>query len=1000
MSHANTNRNSPAADTPSRWARVVASLPVIAVVALVLLFFWKLAFTNLILARGDTFLYFYPYWDFRARALLAGHLPLWDPLLFMGAPFLANSQAGVLYPLNWPLAWLPAPQAVKLAIVFHMALAAVGTYVLARQGLGQSALAAGLAAALFSLGGYLTSQIEHVNQLQGLAWLPWLMLSAHVLVERLGGPPRSFRRAAPPAIVFAIIVALQILAGHTQSAFISLAGCGLYAIVMSILQAGTPTPAYLVSKWPLREWPLREWLVPRKTQAEVAGAAGEAAAGAVHNAEVGSSPNPRSSPGWIVPTVYITAVVLAMATLSAIGLAAAQVLPTLELSSQSLRGGGLPLREALSFSLDPRLLGRALLPGYSRALFSEFVAYIGLAGFALAVAGLRRRPERLAVLAVAAIGLGFALGAYDPLYALLAAWPPFNLFRAPARWLALFALAGALLAGYGLDEFADASRRRKVAMLLAPLGLVALTPLAARLVPAGETGPLGLPHTIDVVGWLVPLAALAIMAGLPGRPAWRAPLAAVVAIVELFVAGWVLPYNHLTTPEAYSSIRPAMTQLLAPQPALPVGIAGSLEGGNLIASSNFVTTVTTAGAAPVDPRLSLGVPARFLSISALRFDPGDLAELRSELDPQLPADAVYDAVIATKNKEVLSPNLPLAWGIPAVDGYDGGVLPLRDYAEFTRLFTGAPSADGRLRENLTSAPHPRLLSLVNGRYLVTDKVDDAWVNGVFYDLQFTLTLAAGQSAQIAYVPSFQATALGVVADSYSGQIAITTADGANFQLPVTNYQLLFPKPNTPAKIVLTGPLTIRGLSLVDQRSGAFQSLTLGPYRLVHSGDVKIYENLAVLPRAFVAANAVVMPDDSQARAALADSGFDPSNTVILADVPAVPMPANAIQSARAATITVYSPEQVLLTAEGPGTLLLTDAFYPGWTATIDGQPAPIQRADIMFRGLALPPGQHQIEFSYNPRSVWIGFVVSALAWTGLLILSFRLLVRNRTRAAA
>src|SRR5574341_1619095 len=59
---------------------------------LVLLFFWKLAFTNLILARGDTFLYFYPYWDYRARILLSGHLPLWNPYLFMGAPFLANSQ--------------------------------------------------------------------------------------------------------------------------------------------------------------------------------------------------------------------------------------------------------------------------------------------------------------------------------------------------------------------------------------------------------------------------------------------------------------------------------------------------------------------------------------------------------------------------------------------------------------------------------------------------------------------------------------------------------------------------------------------------------------------------------------------------------------------------------------------------------------------------------------------------------------------------------------------
>src|SRR3990167_919457 len=82
-------------------------------ICLVFLFFWKLAFTNLILARGDTFLYFYPYWDYRAQELLAGRLPLWNPYLFMGAPFLANPQAGVLYPLNWPLIFFAAPVAVK-----------------------------------------------------------------------------------------------------------------------------------------------------------------------------------------------------------------------------------------------------------------------------------------------------------------------------------------------------------------------------------------------------------------------------------------------------------------------------------------------------------------------------------------------------------------------------------------------------------------------------------------------------------------------------------------------------------------------------------------------------------------------------------------------------------------------------------------------------------------------------------------------------------------------
>jgi len=901
----------------SRLVQSSALLPIAAAVLLVLLFFWKLAFTNLILARGDLFLYFYPYWDYRARALLAGHLPLWNPLLFMGAPFLANSQAGVLYPPNWPLAVLAAPQAIKAAIILHLAIAALGTYAFARRALGQSALGALLAAALFSLGGYLTSQIEHVNQLQGLAWLPWLLLAGHVLAQRLAaGPPglgAALRRAAAPALAFAVILSLQILAGHTQSAFISLAGVFLYVAVLSLLQQpsfaqGTP-------------FPLRE------------GGRGDRSY--------------RPSRLNLASLAFVLAAVLVAAILS-VGLAAAQVLPTLELSGQSLRGGGLPLREALSFSLDPRLLGRALLPGYSRTLFSEFVAYMGLAGLALSIAGLSRRPQRLALAALAALGLGFALGGYDPVYVLLAALPPFDLFRAPARWLVLFALAAALLAGAGLDELVAASARRRVAMLLAPLALVALTPLAARLVPAGETGPLGLPQAVDLAGWLLPLGLLALLLWLPLRPGWHAPLAAALAVGELFVAGWALPYNHLTTPEAYASVRPAMTQLLA----------GAQE--------------TLAG-----------VPGRFLSMSALRFDPGDLAELQSELAPQLPADAVYDAVIATKNKEVLSPNLPLAWGIPAVDGYDGGVLPLRHYSDFTSLFTGVPSVDGRLRENLTSAPDPRLLSLMNVRYLITDKVDDAWVNGVFYDRQFTLTLATGQAVPISYVPTFRANALGLLADSYSGQVQIDFSDHSRVQLPITSGLLPLPAPAVPTAITLTGPLSLRGLSLIDTRTGAFQSLALGPYRLVHSGDVKVYENLAMLPRASVAPYALVILDDSQARAALASPTFDPSATVILANAPTATPATSAITASHPATITLYAPETIQLTADGPGTLLLTDAYYPGWTATIDGVPATIYRADIMFRAVSLPPGSHHIEFRYSPTSVRAGLVVSFLAWLGL-----------------
>jgi hypothetical protein len=812
---------------PDRRRAAARWLPPLALLALVALFFWKLGFTNLILARGDTFLYFYPYWDYRSQALLAGRLPLWNPLLFMGAPFLANSQAGVFYPLNWPLAGLAAPEAVKISILLHIGVAALGTYTFARQALGQSALAALLAGVLFALGGYVTAQVEHVNQLQGLAWLPWVLALAHQLATHLAPQQRLVA-----TLGLAGLLALQVFAGHTQTLFVTVVGAVVYALVVA-------------------------W------------------AGAAHRSGAQAT---RASPQGLAPAgahnILLLSVSIGAAGVLALLLAAAQLLPTLELSGQSLRGGGLALRDALSFSVDPRLLGRALLPGYARALFSEFVAYSGVTGLVLAVLGWRRSPAGWALLALCAVGLGFALGVFNPLYAALALLPPFNLFRVPARWLLLLAFGAAVLAGAGLDRVAgrqrmgnatadDGStfgRRRWVAALSLPVVLMAVTLLANGLVTAGETGPLGPPAVSDWAGWALALAATAALLWLP-LPCWtRASGLAALAAVELFIAGRSLPYSHLTAPTAYSSVRPTMTQLL-----LEACRAGQAHAGH-------------CAGIPASP----GAPGRFLSLSALRFDPGDLAELRGALSPQLPRDAVDDYIVATKHKEVLSPNLPLAWGIAAVDGYDGGVLPLAYYAGFTQLFTGAASSDGRLRENLAAAPDARLLSLVGVRYLITDKVGDAWIDGVFYDLQFTLTLTAAQSVDIAYVPDFEATALGLVTEGdAAGRVRVALADGRTLDQAAQAGRVRFGAPATPLRLTLHGPLTIHGLSLIDERTGAFQTLALGPYRLVHSGDVKVYENLAVLPRAFVAGEARVIAQAADTRIALAAPGLDPASTVIL-----------------------------------------------------------------------------------------------------------------------
>src|SRR5512143_405360 len=118
------------------------ALALLALFALILVFFWKLAFTNLVIARGDIFYYFYPYRDFASQAVRAGRVALWNPYLFMGAPFMANSQAGFFYPFNLLMSWLETTRAINWTIVLHIFIAASGVYIFARSVLRLSIVAA------------------------------------------------------------------------------------------------------------------------------------------------------------------------------------------------------------------------------------------------------------------------------------------------------------------------------------------------------------------------------------------------------------------------------------------------------------------------------------------------------------------------------------------------------------------------------------------------------------------------------------------------------------------------------------------------------------------------------------------------------------------------------------------------------------------------------------------------------------------------------------------
>lgn len=946
-------------------------LALLLLAALTFAFFWKLAFSNLIIARGDIFTYFTPYRDFAAQALREGRIPLWNPYLFMGAPFLANSQAGVFYPLNWPLSWLATARAINWTIVLHVFIAASGVYVFARSRLSLSIGAAFSAALSFGLGGYLGTQIEHVNQLQGLAWLGWIFLAyewsvkydARSKMQDAGSKRQeagSGKQEAPVRVSrfafrvgsLSLLIAFQVLAGHTQTVFISLVGLGVYAL------------------WQM----LEAW---RASQSSYA----------------------------VLITRYLSPI--ALASLFAIALAAVQLLPTLELTRESARSGGLPTNLAVSFSLDPRLIGHALLPDYAGAMpeGGEFTAFFSVTALVLMVIGAMsigrsvNRSIGRALMVVAGLGLFLALGGYNPIYYLLLKVPGFDLFRAPARWIVLLVFAGSLLAGVGLDAARGAARESiKRRWLIAPLlviaALIASTFISAGLTPAGASGPLGSPDTSSLLLWFIALVLVGLYAL---RITHSASLIILLATLELFFATRALPYNSRpTAPDALTNLRPAIT-------ALQVG-------------AQYHTP-----------------PDRFLSISKIQFDPGDTTELKSIYGDQLSEKAFYDLIVATKAKEVVAPNLSMFYHVPSVDGYDGGVLPLRNYIVFQRLLLdrGLIQSDGRLREQLKSIPDARWLSLMNARFILTDKVGDQWYDGVLYDLQFITRLEAGQSAATDQLPSFKGDALGIVySDAVStgtlAQIEITFEDGSVQIRPLSDQPLEVKDGLSATRVAwverrgvkairITGEagVTLRSLALIDQNSGAFQPFVIAPqgrFRVAYSGDVKIYENVDALPRAFCVASVHVVAADDEAIAYMQRGEFDPMREVVVIgdQGSGIGDQGSGIEDQvtdRPATLSschlvTYEPEYAAIetSADLDSYLVLTDAHYPGWIATVDGQRATIERADVLFRAVKVPAGAHRVEFRYEPQSFAMGAVISIGAWVMLLAVMVINGVRARVNA--
>jgi hypothetical protein len=148
-----------------------------------------------------------------------------------------------------------------------------------------------------------------------------------------------------------------------------------------------------------------------------------------------------------------------------------------------------------------------------------------------------------------------------------------------------------------------------------------------------------------------------------------------------------------------------------------------------------------------------------------------------------------------------------------------------------------------------------------------------------------------------------------------------------------------------------------------------------PQSSVYKPLIRVLRVPEPLPRAYAVEGGVVSREpDAYLR--LADPAFDPLREVVLAEGTATPARPGFRGEAR---VTTRGMDRLSVAAElnRDGYVVLVEAYEPGWRATLDGRPAPVLRANVLFRAVAVPAGAHRLELRYRPGSALAGAVVSA-----------------------
>ncbi len=371
---------------------------------------------------------FLPWREFAAREMQAGNLPLWNPYLFSGAPYLGGFQAALLYPPTLLYLVLPVVTATNLTLALHTFLLGAFAYGWAR-GRRLSPPAAFFTGAVLMYGGATFPHLYagHLSNFCTMAWAPLLFLAIDRVFDT---------RRWSAALLGMGALAMMILAGHPQYVFFTGVAAGIYTLLQWARSAERGRTAGLLV-------------------ALVGGGAALAAA------QLGA--------GW-----------------QAMG----ETVRSGGLSREMAAMFSFPPENFLTL-LAPGFFG-SMQQYWGRCYLWEMVFFISASGFLLAIYGAVATPgkqRRWAVTMLLTLCV-LALGAHTPLFSFLYSYVPgFDAFRGWSKFTFQASLFLALLAGYGIEALLH--RKRPPLGLAAAMAGIGFALLALGFIVYGSQSPEG-----------------------------------------------------------------------------------------------------------------------------------------------------------------------------------------------------------------------------------------------------------------------------------------------------------------------------------------------------------------------------------------------------------------------------------------------------------------------------------------------------------------------------